>query len=215
MFQRLYDYLIKGWKFSYRTPDVENQFKRTDRMICISAHSTPFLDGILLHESLKHFGIYRHLIYVKGLFGFAPNWCKEITTPFFISNEIRILNSKDCFCRVFFPSDGTVQWKSGFYVLAKETNATIVVIGINYKTKNIQIDSCFSTDEDYFTIKSKSIIQLKKYEANSLYFLWRILFGYGCLTYDISLPFLQLNRICLFSSSVIFLSYFMIYQVNI
>ena len=95
MFQRLYDYLIKGWKFSYRTPDVENQFKRTDRMICISAHSTPFLDGILLHESLKHFGIYRHLIYVKGLFGFAPNWCKEITTPFFISNEIRILNSKD------------------------------------------------------------------------------------------------------------------------
>ena len=137
MIQSLYNYLIKGWTFSYKSSDVENQFKHTNRMICISAHSTPFIDGILLHEALKYFGIYNHIFYVKGLFGFSPYWCKEITSPLFLSNEIRLLNSKDSFCRVFFPSGGTIQWKTGFYVLAKETKATIIVIGIDYQRKNI------------------------------------------------------------------------------
>ena len=205
--QKLYHFLTKNWKFSYRSSDVEDQFKRANRIICISAHSTPFLDGILLHEALKSLGVYNHIIYVKGLFGFIPSWCKEITNDSFLSNEIKLLNSQDSFCRVFFPSGGNVKWKTGFYVLAKETNSMIVVIGIDYKTKTVQIDSLFYTDEDYCQIKTKAIIELKKYQANLFYILWRILFGYGCETYDISPFILQWSRLFLGGSCLFTLLY--------
>ena len=196
MLQELCLYFSRDWKFSFSSPDVAAQFAAADRMICISAHSTPFLDGMLLHVALQKFGVPNHIFYVRGLFGFCPIWCKEISNVRgFIRSEIELLKSEASFCRMIFPSGGTVEWKSGFYALAKETKAIIIILGLDYKTKQVIVDSCLSTDEDFNIVKLKAVNQLKKYGAGPVYFIMRVLIGYGCLTYDIKPSTLIITRL--------------------
>lgn len=196
MIKRICVYFSHNWKFEFASADVAAEFATADRKICISAHSTPFLDGILLHVAMEKFGVSDHIIYVRGLFSLCPDWCKEISNVRgFLNGEIELLKSQATFCRIFFPSGGTVWWKSGFYALAKETKAVIIVVGINYSTRSVIVDSCLSTDDDYNIVKMKAVSRLKKYGAGPIYLIMRIFTGYGCLTYDVNSSILVVTRL--------------------
>ena len=163
-------YFYRDWEYLFASQKVLDQFVSTKKMICISAHSTPLIDGILLHIALHKLGILNHIFYVRGLFGFCPEWCKEISYGMgFIKGEIELLKYDECFCRVIFPSGGNVKWRTGFYILAKETKSTIIILGLDYNKKQIIIDSCLSTNEDFNTVKLKAIKRLKKYNPGPIY----------------------------------------------
>jgi hypothetical protein len=68
--------------------------------------------------------------------------------------------------------------------LAKKTKADIFVIGIDYKFKNIVIDSKLNVDILENT-KNKAKILLSKYTPGPLWYYLRKFLGYGCETYDI------------------------------
>ena len=121
------------WKFVFACPKIKDEFKNVERKICVAAHSTPYFDGIILYYALKYFGEKNLLIYARGPCPYFPEWCRSIgNSGGFIREECdELLNAKD-FCRVIFPSGGTVTWKTGFYVLAKKLNAKIVRVLFNY-----------------------------------------------------------------------------------
>jgi hypothetical protein len=79
MIEWVCEYIFRGWKVSFSSPEIEKLFYNTPKKICISAHSAPFLDGIILHIALNRLNIYNHIFYIRGLFGMGPQWCKEIT----------------------------------------------------------------------------------------------------------------------------------------
>lgn len=176
--------LFGWWNVSFRNEKIKQQFLYSPRKICISSHSAPFIDGMLIHSALSHCNI-SHLIYSKYLSIFTPIWCKDIGqfNHGFVQRESDILNRQKTFCRVIFPSGGRIKWKSGFYYLAKETNADIFIIGIDYKLKKVVIDSKLEMDTSFKNIKENAIKILSSYVPFPLYlFLYKSI-GYGCETY--------------------------------
>ena len=175
--------MIFGWKVIFNDENIKQLFVHSSKKVCISAHSTPFIDGLLIHYALDYINI-PHFIYSKYLFMFAPLWCKEITlSGGFVKKEVKRLNQLHDFCCVIFPSGGKIKWKSGFYFLAKETNADIFVIGIDYKLKNIVIDSKLDMDT-LENVKNNAKKRLCKYSPGLLWLFLRNFIGYGCETYD-------------------------------
>lgn len=173
-----------GWKVKFKNSNVKLQFLNSSRKICISAHTTPFIDGILIHLALDYINI-PHLIYSKYLFIFTPKWCRDINSfSGFIENETKILKNEKTFCRVIFPSGGKIKWKSGFYYLAKETEADIFIIGIDYKLKKVVIDSKLQIDT-FENTKNEAKKSLLKYTPGPLWYFLRKFIGYGCETYDL------------------------------
>jgi hypothetical protein len=128
-----------------------------------------------------------------------PSWCREIThgNGGFVAKEVNKLKNCKTFCRVIFPSGGNVKWKTGFYVLAKELDADIIVLGLDYSNKKVVVDS-FISNKNKITFeetRAEAIQRLQKYSAGQSYWLLRIVMGYGCMTYDISWEKLLLSRI--------------------
>lgn len=153
-------------------------------------------------------GIENHKFYVRGLFGFGPSWCKEISNGGgFLKNEINLLKEEAEFCRILFPSGGTVVWKSGFFVLAKELDADIIILGLDYSSRRVVIDSFMNVNEYTFEmVVREAINRLRKYSGGPIWFPLRVLIGYGCETYPISF-------ICLFiiRSIIIIIFVFFVY----
>ena len=175
--------MILGWNVSFKNENTKHQFLYSSRKICISAHSMPFIDGLLIHSALNQCNI-SHLIYSKHLSIFTPKWCENISLfGGFIQRESTLLNRQKSFCRMMFPSGGRIKWKSGFYYLAKETNADLFVIGIDYNLKHVVIDSILDMNMPYEDIKKKAIKILSNYVPSPLYLFLYKLFGYGCETY--------------------------------
>jgi len=226
-------FLSKGWVYSFASKDVEAQFKKSQKKICISAHSTPFADGAILHVALNSLGQSNHKFYTIGMDWVGLNWCEDVTPfrisdaqrwpPFsfitahevgvfseakhekrckkggFVQKEIKILKETDVFCRCLFPSGGTVKWKTGFFVLAKETGADIFLLGLDYSNNTVTVDSVLDTK---MPVQEATIIaqqRLRKYSAGPLYYILRVLIGYGCETYDISTRRLLVIRLGLIS----------------
>jgi hypothetical protein len=77
-------YKILGWKFSYSSQNTMKQFLQAPKKICIAAHSTPYVDGIVLYYALKYFGINDPNIYVSS-------YC---ITPYLHKSCISIPSSK-------------------------------------------------------------------------------------------------------------------------
>lgn len=176
--------MLFGWNVSFRDDNTKQQFLFSPKKICISAHSAPFIDGLLIHYALNQLYI-PHIIYSKYLFIFTPSWCKDIPlfNNGFVKKESNTLNQLTLFCRVIFPSGGKIKWKSGFYHLAKNTNADLFVIGIDYKTKCVVIDSKLDINTSYENIKKQAIKILTRYKPSSLYMFLYKWFSYGCETY--------------------------------
>jgi hypothetical protein len=192
---------IGNWKFRYSSPEVELQFISSPKKICIASHTTPFIDGILLYLALCHFGETNLQIYGRGLFscGFFP-WYTEIDRKGgFVKKEIEVLSKYPSFCRVIFPSGGTIYWKTGFYLLAKECNANIIVIGIDYSKREVVVDSVVSTET---FIKTECITRLRKYSPGPFYIFLRIFCNYGCETFPVDNKFIFFVRFISISISI-------------
>ena len=190
---------ISDWKFSYSCENTMQDFRNAPRKICIAAHSMPYFEGILLYHALTYLGLNSEwnrscpgvlslnpVFYVSGL-GISPyvyDWCMHIPNGGgFIKRECKSLENVYTFCRVMFPSGGNITWKTGFYILAKTLNAKIVIMGIDYKTKQVIIDSVIDPLDSFEKTKSICITRLRKYEAGPFCYILRVLCGYGCETY--------------------------------
>ena len=195
MIERLCSKVFSRWSISFSSPAVEESFRASTKKICIAAHSTPFLDGMILHAFLMRVGVPDHVFFVRGLFGMGPSWCKEIINGGFIANEIKELKNRENFCRVIFPSGGNVKWKTGFYALAKELEADVIILGLDYSNKRVVVDSFISNKITFEEARTEAIQRLQKYSAGPLCFSLRVLIGYGCMTYDVSWEKLLLIRL--------------------
>jgi hypothetical protein len=191
-------YKILGWKFSYSSQNTMKQFLQAPKKICIAAHSTPYVDGIVLYYALKYFGINDPNIYVSS-YCITPYLHKScISIPSiggFIKREQTELENKPTFCRVIFPSGGTITWKTGFYTLAKVLDAKIVILGIDYRTRQVIVDSVIDTSQTFEETKQICITRLRKYEAGPFCYLLRVLFNYGCETYMFDMKTIWILRL--------------------
>ena len=200
--------MINNWKFLYSTPDIENEFINTPRKICIAAHSTPYFDGIILYRALKYFGEDNPLAYVRGYSPYFPKWCIPISKGGFVKNEILSLQNTTNFCRIIFPSGGTIKWKTGFYILAKELDAKIIIMGIDYSLQTVVVDSIISPMDTFEETKKICITQLRKYIPGPCCYILRVLCNYGCETHNYKRSSLYFYRyMCLFIGLYIFYIY--------
>jgi len=201
--------MINKWKFIYSTPDIEKEFINTPRKICIAAHSTPYFDGIILYQALKYFGEDNPQAYVRGYCPYFPKWCIPISNVGgFIKNEILSLKTRQNFCRILFPSGGTIKWKTGFYVLAKELDAKIIILGIDYNARSVVVDSIISPLDTFEETKKISLTQLRKYSPGPFCFILRVLCNYGCEAHNYNKSSLYFYRcLCIFIGFYIFYIY--------
>lgn len=176
------------WKFVFPKPEIKNEFKNTRKKICVAAHSTPYFDGIILYYALKYFGEKNVIVYARGPSPYFPDWCRLLgNRGGFIKEECDELENASEFCRVIFPSGGTVKWKTGFYVLARQLNAKIVILGIDHKNYCVVVDSLIQPRETFEETKNICIKKLRKYEPGPFCYILRVLFNYGCETYTYSI----------------------------
>lgn len=200
----------RGWKFEYSSEDTEYYFLQNPRKICISAHSMPYIDGLIVYSALKYLGEINPILYGRGLFfGYGPHWYKEISTNGgFVNKEIIELSNKSSFCSVIFPSGGTIEWKSGFYILSKKLNVPIILIGIDYFEKKVIIDSIILPINNLEETKKVCIECLRKYSPNRFSLFLRIFMNYGCEVYDFNWKQIWFYRFLFIS---IFISFFIFY----
>ena len=171
--------------------DIKQRFMTCRHKIIISSHTTPFCDGINLHNALLKLGVDNHMFYTKctswlfPLFPFLRKWCIDIMQGGFVEGQVTALASEaDGFCRVIFPSGGRFKWKTGFYYLAKGLRAKgipveIFIIGIDYKQQSIVIDSVLDIDKPDTETISDAQMRLRRYSPSCLYYLLNAI-GYGC-----------------------------------
>jgi hypothetical protein len=197
--------MIHNWKFLYSTSELEKEFLNSPKKICVAAHSTPFFDGYILYKAFKSFGEKNPIVYARGPSPYFPDWCIQITNKGgFVKNQILSLQNTANFCRILFPSGGTITWKTGFYVLAKEIDAKIVVCGIDYSTNRVIVDSIISPLDTFEETKEYCISRLCKYSPGPLGFILRVLCNYGCETYKYNKQDISFYRGTLFITMFIF-----------
>ena len=175
----------QNWTVIFNSDKIEIAYKQAKRKVIIAAHTFPFLDGLILHHALDQLKT-PHKLYAKGLFGLGPEWCEEVSNGGFVSREINKLKLLPQYCRGIFPSGGTVKWKTGFYNIARSTNAIVFLFGIDYKHRQVVVDCTFDPLVcDFQQIKIHSHSRLKRFFPGQLYIPLRILFGYGDECYDV------------------------------
>ena len=149
----------------------------------MTAHSTPYFDGIILYKALQFLGEKNLLVYPRGPSPYFPKWCRPTDNRGGFKEEYNELQHTTNLCRVIFPSGGNVTWKTGFYVLAKKLNAKIVILGIDYKNYRVVVDSIVQPRKTFEETKDTCMKQLRKYEAGPCCYILRVLFNYGCETH--------------------------------
>lgn len=198
----VFSYASSGWRVRFASESVEERWANTERKVVISAHTTPFLDGIHLHFALDRLET-PHVIYARGLGCLCPSWCREIEPGGFVSGEVRALRSKASFCRGVFPSGGAVAWKSGFYHIARQTGAGVFVFGIDYGRRRVVVDSFFDprrmTAAD---VRDRAIDRLRAYGPGPVCVPMRVLFGYGDVVHDVASWKLRCVRVGIFVAAV-------------
>ena len=184
-------YLAKSWKLTFRSPDIREQFYNTPKLICIAAHTTPYIDGILLYITVVLSMIRGEEctntdigIYIRTIGVYTPTYFIEVPkSGGFINRELAELSDKSAFCRILFPSGGTIRWKTGFYILAKSLGAKIVIVGIDYATREVVIDSIIDPANTFEETKEICIARLRTYTPGPFWYILRRIFQYGCETY--------------------------------
>jgi hypothetical protein len=151
--------------------NIYNNFFHNKKKIIIANHSTPFLDWIRIHNELNRINV-NHFIYVGHCFNYENSWIKPVKTPNFVERESEYLSKKNEFCAVIFPSGGKINWRSGFYYLAKKTKSAIFLANIDYSKNNIIIEKyirpCDIEKKDYLQIKDECVSLLKNKIKNNM-----------------------------------------------
>jgi len=125
------------------------------------------------------------LVYIRTVGIYKPTYCIEVpTSGGLINRELAELSDKPAFCRILFPSGGTIRWKTGFYVLAKLLGAKIVIVGIDYATRDVVVDSIIDPANTFSETKEICIARLRTYTPGPFWSILRVLFRYGCETYS-------------------------------
>lgn len=192
-------------KLRFSSEKVEQEFRNTPRKICIATHTMPFLDIFTIYWSSTCWRELETKIYVSENSWYLPSWCIPIRKGGFIGQEIERLSALPEFCHILFPSGGTIVWKTGFYILARETDAKIVVLGIDYVRREIVVDSILSPiSKSWQEIKQTAIQRLRTYPVRyeCMFFLQSLGIPYGCETFPISRRSIWMARglffLCLF-----------------
>jgi len=199
-------------KLRFSCENVETEFRNTPRKICIAAHTVPFIDIFAIYYSSPVFLQLETKIYVSEHSDYLAPWCIPVKRGGFIQQEIGRLSALSEFCRILFPSGGTISWKTGFFILARETRAKIVVLGIDYFRREIVVDSLISLSPispSFQEIKEIIIQRLRAYPVRyeCMFFLQSLGIPYGDETFPISVRSMYIARVLLFLSICFFLSY--------
>ena len=101
-----------------------------------------------------------------------------------MNKELAVLSTKPTFCRIIFPSGGTIRWKTGFYILAKLLGAKIAIVGIDYATREVVIDSIIDPANTFEETKEICIARLRTYTPGPFWYILRRVLQYGCETYS-------------------------------
>jgi hypothetical protein len=204
-------------KLVFSSEKVETEFRNTPRKICIAAHTIAFIDGWSLfwafRKQMDEFQIYT---VPRPLFLsiFTPSWCREIQKNGFVQQEIEHLSQFPEFCRILFPSGGTIAWKTGFFRLARETGAKIVILGIDYSKGIIVVDSLLSvlpsSNISFQEIKEFAIQRLRTYPVRyeCMFFLQSLGIPYGDETFPISIRSIWTTRVLFFLGLFTVMSYY-------
>lgn len=198
-------------KLRFSSKKVETEFFETPRKICIAAHTVPFLDIFAIYYSSTYWRELYTKIYVSENSWYLPSWCISVKRGGFVQQEVEHLSALPEFCYILFPSGGTITWKTGFYILARETNAKIVILGINYWNGEIVVDSLVSPiSKSYPEIKDITMVKLRTYPAwyECMFFLQSLGIPYGCETFPISRYSIWLARGLFFLGVFSFFAYY-------
>lgn len=183
--------MAKSWKLTFRSPHIREQFYNTPKMICISAHTSPYIDAIVLYITLiwniisdEEHANTDVFLYIRTMGIYTPKYCIKVPkSGGLINRELTVLSDKPAFCRILFPSGGTIRWKTGFYVLAKLLGAKIVIVGIDYATREVVIDSIIAPASTFEETKDICIARLRTYTPGPFWYILRRIFQYGCETF--------------------------------
>lgn len=163
----------------FKNCQLQFNFYSDTKKIIICNHSTPFVDGIWIHNSLQSLNI-KHFIYMSHFFNYENEWLRTIKTPKFITNEVDYLNSLNDYCAIIFPSGGTINWKSGFYYLSKLTRTPIYLVYLNYIDNKIEvIDRIFIVDQSLDQVKNTCIEIYKSFNKVPIWTNILKYVGYG------------------------------------
>jgi hypothetical protein len=181
-------------KLRFSSKKVETEFFETPRKICIAAHTVPFLDIFTIYYSSTFWRELDTKIYVSENSYYLPfffSWCIRVKRGGFVQQEVERLSRLLEFCHILFPSGGTITWKTGFYILARETGAKIVILGIDYWNGEIVVDSILTLSpisKSFQEIKEIAIQQLRTYPVRyeCMFFLQSLGIPYGDETFPIS-----------------------------
>lgn len=205
--------MIQPWKFVFADTRVENDFLNSPKKICIAAHSTPYFDGIILYNALKTMGEEDPCLYARG---FSP-YCSAIQIPGnggFVKSEISLLQNASTFCRIIFPSGGKIIWKTGFYVLAQQLQAKIVILGIDYRHKLLVVDSIIDPNDTFERTKDICIERLRKYAPGPFCYFLRVLCNYGCETHIYSNFAIKCGRVMIICFLLLFYKYICYFSIS-
>ncbi len=61
----------------FKNYELQFNFYKDTKKIIICNHSTPFVDGLWIHNSLKLLEI-NHFIYIRNFFNYENEWLKTI-----------------------------------------------------------------------------------------------------------------------------------------
>lgn len=152
-------FIILGWHPISK--DDYNKIIKEKKLIMLFSH-TSYFDFILLLLCLFIYPEIRSKIYaiVKPqlidnygflfkYFNFIPSTRLEDTGNGFVKKTSEKLNSLSSFYLLISPK-GTIKkspWRSGYYWLAKQLNANIIVIGPDYQNKKIVFQNIYSVDD--------------------------------------------------------------------
>jgi len=163
----------------FKNYDLQSNFHKDTKKIIICNHSTPFIDVLWIHNSLKLLET-KHFIYMSYFFNYENEWLRPIRSPKFIKNEVNYLNSLKEYCAIIFPSGGTINWKSGFYYLSKLTRTPIYLVHLNYIDNKIEvIDRIFIFHQSLDEIRNKCISIYKSFNKVPIWTNILKYVGYG------------------------------------
>jgi len=157
----MYDHLVCGFLFSKlgwkidETINISEINKTYPKVIFVILH-TSWVDGIIAVLSCNILRVYMYNIvkykWMKCLTIIAPYYRPIALQSVSTKSIIDFMNKQETCCMSLAP-EGSRQfvspWRTGWHVIAQQTNAVIIPIGLDYSTKTVHLHTVFKTTEDY------------------------------------------------------------------
>ncbi|WP_410210787.1 1-acyl-sn-glycerol-3-phosphate acyltransferase [Aquirhabdus sp.] len=145
---------LQGWKVLGEVPNIP-------KAVMIGAPHTSNQDGVIGLQMVLAMGLEIHLMAKNSLyrppFRAAMNWLKMMpidrtSSHGLVEQMCHAFDSHDKFWLGLAPEgtrDSSETWKSGFYRIAYAAKVPIVMVGFDFKNKNVKFLGCFEPSGDF------------------------------------------------------------------